>query len=448
MSYLSLDDNADDFQSWRNREGDLTSTPSLDRTPDQGGPVFDRPTTPGPIAYDPGPFVYGTGGSSGGGGPFDEPRATTNMRAPDGPDDSQPRNDPPRPPDTPRGGSGSADPNEQAIRDQYQRILGRAPSAQELAEELDVARRYGLTNPTGPTGGALGRIAARGNNTPGSGVTGNPFAGWSHPNDPRTVGRGATPAAAATRPGGSAAGGGGSARGNAFANTSPLFSDPASALLENYALDQFGNRINPNPTSGTALYEKYARELMDTLRQPVYSPQDEAILKTKATNAIMQERDQTKQRWLEELQARGIPPSSGVALDGLQRIESHFEGLRTTAEAQFASDAIGQTRANRLQVLNTAGQLSQEEEARLQDAGNYARVPYDLQDRAFQRNLQLVGAGGSPSDLTSNALGIANFQNNSALSKAQLALQQQAYGSGNNQAMTAALLQYLGYLFA
>lgn len=250
------------------------------------------------------------------------------------------------------------------------------------------------------------------------------------------------------------------------------FSDPASSLLENYALDQFGRRINPNPDSGTALYEKYARELIDTLRQPVYSPQEESILKTRASDAIEQERSATKQRWIEELSARNIPLSSGVALDGLQRIENHFNGLRTQAETQFATDAIAQTRQNRLQVLDTAGNLAGEEEARLQDAGNYARVPFDLQERAFQRNLQLVGAAGDPAQLTNSALGIGQLlQNNtrltdaSAIERAQLALQMAQGGSnrdialaqlaaqkdllqsGNNSAMSAALLQYLGYLF-
>lgn len=261
-----------------------------------------------------------------------------------------------------------------------------------------------------------------------------------------------------------------SGNGPAFANTSPLFSDPASSLLENYALDQFGRRINPDPNSGTALYEQYARELIDTLRQPVYSPQDEAILKTRATNAIEQERSATQQRWIEELSARNIPRSSGIALDGLQRIEDHFNGLRTQAEAQFATDAIAQTRQNRLQVLDTAGALAGEEETRLQDAGNYARVPYDLQERAFQRNLQMVNAAGDPAQLTNSALGIGQFlQNNtrltdaSALDRAQLALQiaqggssrevalaqlaaqREALQSGNNAAQTAALLQLIGY---
>lgn len=257
-----------------------------------------------------------------------------------------------------------------------------------------------------------------------------------------------------------------------FADASSDFSDPASNRLAQYALDQYGRRMNPDPNSGTALYEKYARQLMDTLQQPVYSPQDESILKTRASDAIEQERSATKQRWIQELSARNIPLSSGVALDGLQRIENQFNGLRTQAEAQFATDAIAQTRQNRLQVLDTAGNLASEEEGRRQDAGNYARVPYDLQNQAFQRNLQVVNAAGSPADLAGTALGIAGFNRDSsqlnasnALARAMLALQTATAGSnrelslaeltqrndllksGNNSAMSAALLQYLGYLF-
>lgn len=222
----------------------------------------------------------------------------------------------------------------------------------------------------------------------------------------------------------------------AFQNTSPQFDDPSMRQIEDYSLDRFRQRTNPDANSGTAIFEKYARELIDTLKQPAYSPQDEAIIKTKASDAIEQERTATKQRWIEQVSAMGHTPSSGVALQGLLQIDNHFNGLRTTVESEFARDAIGATRANRLQVLDTAGQLADSEESRLREAGTYAAMPYGLQQDAFQRNLQLAGMGGSPSQLI-----------NSLLSIQQAGQQSDAYRSQNRAAMTSGLLQYLGYLF-
>lgn len=194
----------------------------------------------------------------------------------------------------------------------------------------------------------------------------------------------------------------------AFKNTNPLFDDPASRLMEDYALDQFRRRQNPDPNSGAAMFEQYARQLIETLKGPVYSPSDEAIIKTQATNQIMIDRDQTRQRWLEELSRRGIPPSSGPALEGLQRIEQHFQGLKTQVDAQFARDAIQRTRDQRMQVLDTAGQLANSEEGRLREALTYASIPKQLADNSFQQGLQLVGAGGSPQSMLASALNLYN----------------------------------------
>lgn len=202
----------------------------------------------------------------------------------------------------------------------------------------------------------------------------------------------------------------------AFQNTSPLFDDPASRLIEDYALDQFGRRQNPDPNSGTAMFEQYARELIDTLKQAPYTQGDEAIIKTQATNAIMTDRDQTRQRWTEEMSRRGIPLSSGPALEGLMRIDQHFQGLKTTVDANFAREAIDRTRQQRTQVLATAGQLADSEEGRLREALTYASLPKQIQDNAFQQGLQLVGAGGNPQSMLNSALSLFNsVQSNNRL---------------------------------
>lgn len=308
----------------------------------------------------------------------------------------------------------------------YQAILGRAPDARELASESENLGKYGAaqleanlkeraaSNGQGVQG--IDRQSAQGNALYGSG-TGNTT---NTPGGPLT----------GYRPGGAS----GSAA-PAFQNTSPQFDDPSQRLIEDYALDRFRQLQNPDPNSGTALFEKYARKLIDTLRGPVYSAGDEAVIKGKALDTIMGEQDRTIQQWMEQLSRRGIPPSSGPALEGIRQIQDHYKRLRTQVEADFARDAIAQTRTQRQQVLSTAGQLAGSEQSRLNAAGTYAAMPYGLTQDAFQRNLQLVGAGGNPASLVQSLLGVANANQASDY-----------YSSQQRQQLAGGLLQLLGYM--
>lgn len=324
------------------------------------------------------------------------------------------------------GGNGNAWDSaaaERAIRDQYQRLGNRAPSAQELATDLEAARRYGLTNPNGPTGGTLGQIAARFNNTPGSGVTGNPFAGWSNPNDPRTL----QTQTANTHP---------TPNVPNRPNTSPTFDDPTQRLVEDSALHRMQQLNNPDPNSGTALYESYLKQLADTLKGAPFSDTEMAQLKNSVYQDLLSERDATQKRWLETVSQRGLAPSSGPALEGLKQIDGHFEQIRSAADSQFALAAIQQRQSNQSQVASIYGGLAASEEGRLDKGFTYSQVPYGLTNDAFQRNLQLVGAAGSPGGTINSVLGIVNAINAN-----------NQINSQNRTALTSGLLQYLGYLY-
>lgn len=233
-------------------------------------------------------------------------------------------------------------------------------------------------------------------------------------------------------PGGS--GGGSSAP--AFKNTSPSFTDPSQKLIEDSALARYQHLQNPEATSGTGIFEQYARELIDTLKGPVYSAGDEATIKAGAMDSIFKDRDLTKQRWLEEVSKRGMAPSSGPALEGLRRIDEQYKTLQTTVDAEFARNAIQQTRDQRFQTLNTAGQLANSEESRLSGALDVARIPYNLNNDAFSRNLSLVNAGGSPQQLLSSAMSLFNSNQSG-----------DAYASQSRQQLAQGLLQYLGWAY-
>lgn len=296
----------------------------------------------------------------------------------------------------------------------YRSALGRDPDARELASEQENLGKYGsaqleanLRERAKSTGDRIyDSQSAAGNAMYGSGTnnaTNTPTGGYQAP---------------------------------AFRNTSPTFSDPSQRLIEDSSLARYAQLQNPGANSGQAMYEQEIKNLIQTLKGPVYSAGDEATIKAGALDAVMRDRDQTKQRWLEEVSRRGMAPSSGPALEGLRRIDEHYKTLQTTVDAQFARDAIDQTRAQRQQVVSNAGLLAGTENNRLDQALDVARIPYNLSNDAFSRNLSLVNTGGSPSSLL-----------NSALQLYAANQQASAYNSQQRQALANGLLQYLGYAF-
>lgn len=222
-----------------------------------------------------------------------------------------------------------------------------------------------------------------------------------------------------------------------FANTSPMFTDPSQRLIEDTALGRLQELQNPDPNSGQGLYESFARQLVETLRGNPYSPQEEAALRTQAFDMLEQDRTATKQRWMEEVSHRGMAPSSGVALGGLQEIDRHYDQIRGQVTNQLAVNAINLTRQNRVQALDVLGGLAGTQNARLDKALGVSRIPYDLGTDAYQQMLQAVGAGGSPAANVQTAIQLAtavqNAQGLSSQQKAQFLrdLYTVAYGGGD-----------------
>lgn len=219
-------------------------------------------------------------------------------------------------------------------------------------------------------------------------------------------------------------------------NTNPAFDHPTQRLVEDTALNRMTHLTNPEAGSGTALYEDYLKQLADILKGAPFSDTEMAQLKNSVYQDLLKERDATQQRWLETVSQRGLSPSSGPALEGLKQIDGHFEQIRSAADSQFALAAIQQRQSNQLQVASIYGTLAGNEEGRLDKAFTYSQVPYGLFNDSFQRNLQLVGAGGSPGSTVSSIMGIVNAIN-----------QNNQVSSENRSALTQGLLQYLGYLF-
>lgn len=309
------------------------------------------------------------------------------------------------------GATGGWDPAaaERAIRDQYQRLGNRPPSAQELATDLEAARRYGLTNPNGPTGGTLGQIAARFNNTPGSGVTGNPFAGWSNPNDPRT---------ALSQPGGGLPGvpGGGFAGGanpprspgnysgasyNAPGVNLPQtqFSDPYTKLLEEIAHNQLNSLQGNNPQTQQVM-DFLNKQFAALSNSPGYTPDEMAVLNTQAFEPIEALRKASQQREFQRTSAAGYLPTSGLTLDQQRQIDTSSDQARTAANRDLAINAInrqGQNRQQALQYGMQALQLPQQQNAQALDVAN---TLYQLPRTAMLDAAGIVNASSPQSVIT------------------------------------------------
>lgn len=355
---------------------------------------------------------------------------------------------------------GSAD----DVRSLYRSSLGRDPDERELASEIENVGKYGL-----------GQLRSnleerRGNSTthrPYNSQTDNPYE-----QEANRVADARMPQFSGARSGfqipGAATGGAPSFAGQ--------FDDPGSKLIEQYALGRFHELQDPNPSSGTALFEKWLRdlvgkqqtqtpleselpnivsqvkqpsqyeqyvpEMVNQLKAPVYSDQESSQLKARVYDDIEVQRQQTKQRWIEEISRRGFQPSSGPALEGLLRIDEQFNTMRTVADREFAVNAIG-VRENRrgqiadallglknaqsgrlgevVQALSALGSEARGRDSRTTDALSslhgsenerqdkaltYAKLPKQLSDNAFQQGLQLVGAGGNPQSMLNSALSI------------------------------------------
>lgn len=207
------------------------------------------------------------------------------------------------------------------------------------------------------------------------------------------------------------------------ANTSPQFTDPSQQLIESTALNRLQQLNNPEPNSGQAMYEAFAKQLVDQLKGPAYSPSDQAALKAQAFDSLEQDRTATHQRLMEELSRRGIPPSSGIALSAFQDVDRHYDQLRAQVTNQLAVKAIDLTRSNQTQALDVLGGLAGTQNQRLNQALDVSRIPYNLGTDAFNQLNTAVNAGGNPSQNVTTAIqlatAVANAQNLSAQQRAQ-----------------------------
>lgn len=202
------------------------------------------------------------------------------------------------------------------------------------------------------------------------------------------------------------------------------FTDPISQMLEQFANNQRDRLTNPPQGSGQNLYENILKSISDQFQSGGYTPHEQELLTTQAMDPLEQLRKARQQQLITELSARGIGPTSGVYQSALADVNRQFDAMRAQQQNQLGVNAANQATQRQLAAIQLLQQLAGTQDTRNQQAFNYASVPYNMGQQAFQNASGLYGSAGNPL----------------ALIQPLLALQQ------NQQGQSAAQSQALGYL--
>ena len=189
----------------------------------------------------------------------------------------------------------------------------------------------------------------------------------------------------------------------------PQFDDPGTALLEDLAKARVQELLQPfeNPALKSLIDDITSR--INELRGPVFSAEDENLLRTASLDRIGRLEDQARQRALEELGTFGRAPTSGLNLQVLRDISESFNQQRTGAEASFGQYAIGERQRRLDQALGLSGQLAEiprtlsaDEATRRREALATAGLLSELPERRLQLALATLGQQPPPPSLFAN----------------------------------------------
>lgn len=209
-------------------------------------------------------------------------------------------------------------------------------------------------------------------------------------------------------------------------------------------------------------FVNYARQRAQKLQGPAYTGAESEVLRTQALDPIEADRQAAQQRALQNISARGMDPTSGIAQQLLNDVNASFDRSRAGAQNQLAYNTINEQRSREqeaqqllgyipqaqsaaaqgdlefVQSLNNAlNQLEQgsiasagqsaalgqqtrnEEQARRQEALSLAAMLQQLPTTALQQSMAAIGMGPSPESLANTAIslyGIGQQQRNQGLS--------------------------------
>lgn len=188
------------------------------------------------------------------------------------------------------------------------------------------------------------------------------------------------------------------------------FTDPITGPIEAAAQLRAQQLENPASNSGQALFEQALRSIAQQFQNGGYTPAEQELLTTQVMDPLEQARSARKQEVLQNLSARGIPQTSGVAIQMLNDVDRQFDAMRQSSQRGLGAD-IAQERTNRmLQAIQLLSGLAGTENSRLDQAFQYRTTPLNLADRAFNQAMQVYQGAGNPLQLVNSLAGLANTQ--------------------------------------
>ncbi len=202
----------------------------------------------------------------------------------------------------------------------------------------------------------------------------------------------------------------------------------------------------------TDKYVAYANQRAGELQSPAYTPSEQNILKTQATDPIEADRQAALKRALDNVGSRGFDPSSGIAQDLLRQVNGTADVARNTSQNALAVRQIDEQRSRQqeaqallaaipqaqmaaangdlsfLQSLNQAvnslgaqaGQSATQQVALGQQARDQATAQqnellaragqlYQLPLNAAQLGMAALGQAPNPADLTQQTISLAQL---------------------------------------
>ena len=202
---------------------------------------------------------------------------------------------------------------------------------------------------------------------------------------------------------------------------SKQFTDPITGRIEDLANQRANNLTNPPAGSGQALLEEALKNISSQFQNGGYTPGEQEILQTQAIDPLERLRKARKDQVLQQLSARGIPPTSGVAISMLQDVDRQFDSARASTQRNIAGQAAQERQSRMLQAVNLLGNLAGTQDTRADKAFQYQNVPLNLADRAWNQAFQLYGSN-NPLALVNPLLQLSSQQ------------QGQRYGQGQSLA--------------
>ena len=144
-------------------------------------------------------------------------------------------------------------------------------------------------------------------------------------------------------------------------NYAAVFSDPLTAQYEQLLQAQLGRfqqqqaameqaaalAEQRRSTTGAAVdrLTGYVNERVGKLQGPAYTGTEQEVLRTQLLDPMERDRTAARQRALEQIGARGMDPSSGIAQQLLRDVDRAFDEQRTRSQGAIATRQIEEERS-------------------------------------------------------------------------------------------------------